>query len=140
MGVLAQLNVSANCVDPENRFKFEDDLTVLEKVNLLITGLASFNIKASVPNDIPIHNQIILSHHLKSQEYLNSIQEWTQKQKMILNQKKTKVMIYNFTNNYNFTTRLELNNENLEVVEKAKLLGVIITNDLNGKKTEQMLD
>ena len=39
-------------------------------------------------------------------------------------------MIYNFTNNYNFTTRQELNNENLEVVEKAKLLGVIITNDL----------
>ena len=75
---LAQLNDSANCVDPENRFKFVDDLTVLEKVNLLITGLASFNIKASVPNDIPIHNQIILSHHLKSQEYLNSIQEWTQ--------------------------------------------------------------
>ena len=39
-------------------------------------------------------------------------------------------MIFNFTDNYKFTTRLELNSENLEVVEKAKLLGVIIINDL----------
>ena len=39
-------------------------------------------------------------------------------------------MIFNFTDNYKFTTRLELNCENLEVVEKAKLLGVIIINDL----------
>ena len=49
---------------------------------------------------------------------------------MILNQKKTKVMIFNFTENYQFTTRLELSRENLEVVSQAKLLGVIITNDL----------
>ena len=56
--------------------------------------------------------------------------EWTEKQKMILNQKKTKVMIFNFTENYQFTTRLEMNSENLEVVSQAKLLGVIITNDL----------
>ena len=49
---------------------------------------------------------------------------------MILNQKKTKVMIFNYTDNYKFTTRLELENEYLEVVDKAKLLGVIITNDL----------
>ena len=47
-----------------------------------------------------------------------------------LDQKKTKVMIFNFTNKYRFTTRLELNEVNLEVVEKAKLLGVIISNDL----------
>ena len=56
--------------------------------------------------------------------------DWTGKQKMILNQKKTKVMIFNFTDNYQFTTRLEMNSENLEVVSQAKLLGVIITNDL----------
>ena len=52
------------------------------------------------------------------------------KSKMILNQKKTKLMIFNFTNKYKFTTRLELNDENIEVVPKTKLLGVILTNDL----------
>ena len=49
---------------------------------------------------------------------------------MILNQKKTKMMIFNFTDNYKFTARLELNSEHLDVVQKAKLLGVIITDDL----------
>ena len=44
--------------------------------------------------------------------------------------KKTKVMIFNFSNNYKFTTRLKLNNENLEIVNKTKLLGLILTDDL----------
>ena len=49
---------------------------------------------------------------------------------MILNQKKTKVMLFNFTKNYQFSTRLTLQNENLEIVDKAKLLGVIMSDDL----------
>jgi hypothetical protein len=102
---LAQSNNSADCVDPENRFKFVDDLTTLEKINLLIVGLSSFYSKASVPNDIADHNQIIPSDCLKSQDYLKNIQEWTERQKMILNQKKTKVMVFNFTDNHQFSNQ-----------------------------------
>ena len=87
---LAQSNENANCVDPEYRFKFVDDLTVLEKINLLAIGLASINVKLSVPNDIPVHNQFISAEHLKSQEYLKKINEWTEKQKMLLNEKRLK--------------------------------------------------
>ena len=43
----------------EYRYKFVDDLTTLEKVNLLITDITSFNIKRSVPSDILTHNQYI---------------------------------------------------------------------------------
>ena len=39
-------------------------------------------------------------------------------------------MIFNFTNNHQFTTRLSVNNKNIEVVESTKLLGTFITNDL----------
>ena len=39
-------------------------------------------------------------------------------------------MIFNFSNNYKFTTRLKVNNENLEIVNKTKLLGRILTDDL----------
>ena len=49
---------------------------------------------------------------------------------MILNKKKTKIMIFNFTQNYQFVTRLTLNNENLEIVKSTKLLGVIISDNL----------
>ena len=66
---LAQSNDNANCINPEYRFKFVDDLTVLEKINLLIVGLSSFNSKLSVPNDMPEHNQYIPGNNLKSQEY-----------------------------------------------------------------------
>ena len=136
---LAQSNNSADCVEEENRFKFVDDLTVLEKINLLITGLSSFNCKASVPNDVPSHNQFISPDHLKSQKYINEIREWTKSQKMILNAKKTEVMIFNFSKNHQFTTRLALENQHLEVVEKAKLLGVLITDDLKWDANTDML-
>ena len=39
-------------------------------------------------------------------------------------------MIFNYTYNHQFTTRLELDKVNLEVVSDAKLLGTHITNDL----------
>ena len=127
---LAQSNNNADCVDPNYRFKFVDDLTVLEKINLLIVGLTSFHTKQSVPSDVLENNLIIPAENLNSQNYLNEIKKWTDNQKMILNQKKTKVMIFNFTNNYQFTTRLKLNDETLEIVNKTKLLGVIFTDDL----------
>ena len=49
---------------------------------------------------------------------------------MMLNVKKTKIMIFNFTENHQFTTRLELENQNVEVIENAKLLGTILSKDL----------
>ena len=58
---------------------------------------------------------------------------------MILNQKKTKVMIFNFTDKYKFTANLELNDEKLEVVNQAKLLGVIISDDLKWDKNTEYL-
>ena len=116
-----------------------DDLTVLEKINLLIVGISSFNSKMSVPSDMPEHNQYIPGENLKSQEYLEKIKEWTDQQKMILNQKKTKLMVFNFTENYQFGTRLKQDGENLEIVDKAKLLGVVITDDLHWETNTESL-
>ena len=49
---------------------------------------------------------------------------------MIINEKKTKTMIINFTENFKFTTKLKLKDENVEVIESTRLLGTIISNDL----------
>jgi hypothetical protein len=127
---LAQSNNSANCVKKDSRFKFVDDLTALEKIDLLLVAMASHNTKHQVPNDIHMSNQIIPSKHLKSQIYLNQIQEWTIKQKMVLSEEKTKCMVFNFSKKRKFSTRLSLNNKNLETVKEVKLLGTIITDDL----------
>lgn len=131
---LAQSNNSANFVSPDYKYKFVDDLTVLEKINLLIIGLSSHYSKSAVSSSIPEHNQFIPAEHLNSQEYLEKLQKWTEEQKMVLNLKKTKVMLFNFNYNYKFTTKLKLNEETLEVVKEAKLLGVIITDILKWEK------
>ena len=129
---LSQSNNSADCVNQEDRFKFVDDLTILEIVNLLTIGLSSFNVREQVPTDIPTHGQFVNPQDLKSQEWLNKINDWTDEQKMVINQKKTKTMIFNYTEKYQFTTRLSIKGEHLEVIDSTKLLGTIIlgTNDL----------
>ena len=70
---MSQSNKSADCVDVANRFKFVDDLTILEVVNLLTVGITSYNIKQQVPSDISSHNQYIPSNNLESQDWLNKI-------------------------------------------------------------------
>ena len=49
---------------------------------------------------------------------------------MKINSSKTKNMIFNFTNDFQFSTRMHLDGQNIEVLESTKLLGTIISNDL----------
>ena len=85
---LAQSNDNADCVEPDLRFKFIDDLSILEIVNLISIGMSSFNLKNQIPNDIPVHNGFISPDNLKSQGYINKISQWTEDHKMKLNDKK----------------------------------------------------
>ena len=48
-------------------------------------------------------------------------------------------MLFNFTKNYQFTTRLHENEENIEVVSEIKLLGTILTDDLKWDKNTSFL-
>ena len=50
---------------------------------------------------------------------------------MLINEKKSKTLIFNYTNNYQFTTRLSINDQPLEVIKSTKLLGTIITDSLS---------
>ena len=49
----------------------------------------------------------------------------------MINEKKTKTMIFNYTENYQCTTRLKINNEPIDVINSTRLLGTIISNDLS---------
>ena len=96
LGILEYLSQSNNCADmvsEDDRFRFVDDLSVLEIVNLLTVGLTSYNLKQHIPSDLPLHNQYIPSANLKSQDWLHQIDEWTEKQRMPINENKTKSMI-----------------------------------------------
>ena len=87
---LSQSNSSADCVNLADRFKFVDDLTILEIVNLLTVGITSYNIKQQIPSDIPPHNQFIPPELLQSQGWQDKIDEWTENQKMMINEERPK--------------------------------------------------
>ena len=50
---------------------------------------------------------------------------------MRLNQKKSCAIIFNFTQNYQFTSRLTMEGKPLDIVDHTKLLGLIVSNDLS---------
>ena len=127
---LAQSNENANSVPEDSRFKFVDDLTILEKISLLLVGMTTYNVKNHIPNDIIDTNLFIPKEDLETQKYINDIQEWTTKQKMELNEEKTTSMIFNFTKNHKFSTRLTLKEKNNITLKETKLLGVVISSDL----------
>ena len=109
---LSQTNNNADCVPEEDRFKFVDDLTALEIINLLNVGLSSYNFRSHVPSDIPVDGLYVHNGNLKSQNYLDKMDIWSQDHKMVMSKKKTKAMLFNFTHNYQFSTRLKLADHN----------------------------
>ena len=139
LGYLSQSNDNADCVPEEDRFKFMDDLTFLEIISLTNIGIATHNIKNNIPSNVPLHNQVLPNNHLKSQDYLNEIADWTTKKKMVLNERKSKAMIFNFSKKLQFITNLKLKDETLEVLDETKLLGTIITSDLKWNRNTEKL-
>ena len=49
---------------------------------------------------------------------------------MMINVKKTKTIVFNYTDKYQFATRLTLDEEPIEVINSTRLLGTILTSDL----------
>ena len=138
MGILeylSQSNNNADFVSESERFKFIDNLTLLEIVNLLSIGLSSFLIRCETSGPIWHYrfHQIILIH--KS----TWISECTKNQKMQIDESKSKIMGFNFTNNHQFWTRLRLEGKVLDTVSETKLLGTIETNDLKRAKNTSLV-
>ena len=126
---ISQSNDNTEGIPPELKYKWLDDLSVLEVINLLTIGISSYNVRSHVPSDVPVHNGFIEANNLKMQENFKNIADWTERKQMKLNKKKSCGMVFNFTQNYQFTSRLTLGGEPLTLVEETKLLGVILTND-----------
>ena len=70
MGILeylSQTNKNTEFIDPDDKFKFIDDLSTLEIINLISLGLSSFSFKTHVASYINIkHNQFLSQSNLKS--------------------------------------------------------------------------
>ena len=69
--------------------------------------------------------------NFNSQKYLDQLSEWTEQKKMTINNEKSKYMIENFTRNYQFNTRLNIEGKLLNQVPETRLLGVIMDDKLS---------
>ena len=94
---LSQNNDCASFLDDEDRYKYIDDLSILEIINLANIGLSSFNAKQQVPNDINPNDHYIPAGNLETQKNLDRISKWTKDKKMLINAGKTKYMMVNFS-------------------------------------------
>ena len=112
-------------------------MSLSEIINMASVGISSYNL--NLASDIGIDQLFISPENLKSTDYLNKLSDWTEKNKMKLNEKKTAIMIFNPTKKYQFSTRLMLNNNLLNIPQKTKLLGLIISSDLTWHKNTKML-
>ena len=130
---LSQSNDNVDFLDQDEKFKFIDDLSVLEIINLISIGLASYNCHQHVPSDIGIDNLFLDPGNIKSQEYLQNIENWTENKEMKLNTEKTKYMIFNFSTKFQFNTRLRLEDNKLDQIHQTKLLGLVLRDDLSWK-------
>ena len=134
---LSQSNDNVNFLSMEEKFKFIDDLSVLEILNLVNCGLTAYNFRKHVASDISSHGQYLPSENIKSETYLEEINKWTEDKQMLLNKMKTKYMVINFTNKYKFNTRISLEGVLLEELQECRLLGVEIIISSHGTKTQK---
>ena len=128
---LSQSNNNTDYISPEKKFKFIDDLSILEMVNLLTIGISSYNFKLHVASDIPTNGYFVEPSNMMSQDYLERICQWTEDNLMVLNKEKTKAMVFNFTKNFQFSTRVLAQDATVEIIKETKLLGVTIDDKLN---------
>ena len=59
---------------------------------------------------------------------MDKISQWTQANKMMIN---TNAVIFNFSKQNQFTSRIKVEKETIEIVTQTKLLGVLVNNKLS---------
>ena len=136
---LSQSNNNANFLNNDEKYKYIDDLSILEVVNVILAGISSYNFKRHVASDIGEHGNFLSVDNIKAQNYLDKMNKWTNDNEMKLNETKTKYMIFNFSKKYQFNMRIHLNENLVEQVNETKLLGCILTDDLTWHSNTRML-
>ena len=128
---LSQTNDNPENAPKGDIYKFVDDKSLVEVIDLTKIGIASHNFRERVPSNVPSSNIVIPHENLKTQKYVTDIDNWTEKKKMKLNSKKTKNQIFNFSKKYQFSTHVKIREDDIETISDTKLLGTVITSDLS---------
>ena len=125
-------NDNADCVSEEDRYKYIDDLTILELICL--SGLLlDYDYMEHVPSDIGTNQTFLPADKYKTQDSLDQIANWSKQNLVELNERKCSYMVFTRTGE-EFSTRLSINNCTIDKVPLHKILGVWISEDLSWEK------
>ena len=120
---------AASNVPESDKFCYYDDLQILELV--MLSGLlVDYDFWSHVPSDIGPDSKFLPTQATHMQSYLNDICEWSQQNKVILNEKKSNLIIFTRSQS-EFTMRLKMNHKTLEQVKAIKMLGLWVTQDMS---------
>ena len=119
---------SVDTVAQKDRFRYYDDLEILEFI-VLNDLLVQYNFQEHIASDIGIDQLYLPSENYKMQGYLNDISEWTDKNLMELNERKSNYIIFTRSKS-EFSTRLTLKEITLDRLSVTKLLGVWLQEDM----------
>ena len=120
---------AADEVNEENKFKYIDDLEVIELVSLA-GALQEYDFSQHIASDVGIQQKFLPPSTCTMQTTLDNISKWTEINKMKINEGKSNYMIFSRSKT-EFKTRLGINSQKLDQVNEAKLLGVYLSEDLS---------
>ena len=111
--------------------KYVDDLTLAEALDLKHV----LNVESEENLTRPLNQHERTEHTLipgcsQVEIQLQELEEYAHTNEMQINQKKSKLMLFNPCRMFDFQPDMELSGEKIELVKKMKLLGVVITEDL----------
>ena len=132
---LVQSNDNADIVPPEDRFKYIDDLSILQLV-CLFGLLSEYNFFQHVASDVGVDQEYLPATNYSTQQSLDYISDWTSENLMKLNEAKSSYMVISRSET-KFATRLTLNNQTLDKISVTKLLGIWISEDLSWSRNCQ---
>ena len=129
---LVNSNDNADSVNPEDRYKYIDDLSVLHLV-MMSDLLTNYDVLSHVPSDIAVDKPYLPPESFGTQNILDRITEWTQNNMMKFNHSKSNYIVFSRSKE-DFSTRLSLEDVNLDRVREIKMLGIWLTEELHWSK------
>jgi hypothetical protein len=99
---------------------------------LITAGLEIYNFRNHVASDIGTDQLFLPSGNVESQQFMDNICEWTNLQKMKLNENKSKVMVFNCTRMFQFLARIHLN-DTLKGYQRTSILRKLYEFDIQAE-------
>jgi hypothetical protein len=130
---LSASNDSAEFVSEDDKFKYIDDLQILELV-MLAGILQDYNVYTHVPSDVPLDHQFLAGTDTTIQTHLDQLSEWTDLNLMKLNPEKCSYTIFSRAK-VDFVTRLTVNGTKIDQKAVTKILGCWVDEDAGSWNT-----